>query len=62
MLVDATAGYSTFSYTDGFNGCNQIKMHSFDIEKNAFRTIMGNFYYIVMSSGLEILVLSIDAP
>ena len=38
---------------DGFSGYNQIKMAPKDAEKTAFRTPMGNFYYIVMPFGLK---------
>ncbi|OMO94091.1 reverse transcriptase [Corchorus capsularis] len=52
-LVDATAGHEMFSFMDGFNGYNQIKMCKEDAEKTAFRTPIGNFYYTVMSFGLK---------
>ncbi|KAA3480213.1 hypothetical protein EPI10_020663 [Gossypium australe] len=38
-LVDNTAGYSLFSFMDGFFGYNQIKMHPEDIEKTTFVTL-----------------------
>lgn len=40
-------------FMDGFNGSNQIKMDSLDVEKTAFRTPMGNFHYTVMPFGLK---------
>ena len=42
-----------FSFMDGFNGYNQIRMAPKDAEKTAFRTPMGNFYYTVMPFGLK---------
>ena len=42
-----------FSFMDGFSGYNQIKMAPKDVEKTAFRTLMGNFYYTVMPFGLK---------
>ena len=47
-LVDSTAGHKMFSYKDGFSGYNQIKMVSEDVEKTAFRTPLGNFFYMVI--------------
>ncbi|KAL0533834.1 hypothetical protein IC582_028105 [Cucumis melo] len=42
MLVGNTAGYSTFSFMDGFSGYNQIKMAEEDREKTTFITLWGN--------------------
>ena len=42
-----------FSFMDGFSGYNQIQMALKDVEKTAFRTLIGNFYYIVMTFGLK---------
>ena len=42
-----------FSFMDGFSGYNQIKMAPKDAEKTAFRTPMGNLYYIMMPFGLK---------
>ena len=39
-----------FSFMDGYN---QIRMAAKDAEKTAFRTPIGNFYYIVMPFGLK---------
>ncbi|KAA3461423.1 RNA-directed DNA polymerase (Reverse transcriptase), Ribonuclease H-like protein [Gossypium australe] len=52
-LVDNTAGYSLFSFIDGFLGYYQIKMHPEDIEKTIFITLWGTFCYKVMSFGLK---------
>ncbi|KAA3487092.1 RNA-directed DNA polymerase (Reverse transcriptase) [Gossypium australe] len=52
-LVDNTAGYSLFSFMDGFSGYNQIKMHPEDIDKTTFITMWGTFCYKVMPFGLK---------
>jgi len=52
-LVDNTAGYSLFSFMDGFSGYNQIKMLSEDREKTTFITMWGTFCYKVMPFGLK---------
>ena len=44
LLIDSTARSAMFSFMDGFNGYNQIRMASKDAEKTAFRTPMSNFY------------------
>ena len=53
LLIDSAAGNTMFSFMDGFNGYNQIKMAAKDAKKTAFRTPMGNFYYTVMPFGLK---------
>ncbi|KAK5826749.1 hypothetical protein PVK06_021679 [Gossypium arboreum] len=52
-LVDNTAGYSLFSFMDGFSGYNQIKMHPEDMNKTIFVTMWGTFCYKVMPFGLK---------
>ncbi|KAG8501727.1 hypothetical protein CXB51_003885 [Gossypium anomalum] len=52
-LVDNTAGYSLFSFMDGFSGYNQIKMHPEDMDKTTFITLWGIFCYKVMPFGLK---------
>ncbi|KAG8493371.1 hypothetical protein CXB51_010931 [Gossypium anomalum] len=52
-LVDNTAGYSLFSFMDGFSGYNQIKMHPEDMSKTTFVTLWGTFCYKVMPFGLK---------
>ncbi|KAA3478108.1 RNA-directed DNA polymerase (Reverse transcriptase), Ribonuclease H-like protein [Gossypium australe] len=52
-LVDNTAGYSLFSFMDGFSGYNQIKMLPEDMEKTTFVTMWGTFCYKVMPFGLK---------
>ncbi|KAM1048292.1 hypothetical protein ACFX2C_027523 [Malus domestica] len=41
------------SFMDGFSGYNQIKMSAKDAKMMAFRTPLGNFYYIVIPFGLK---------
>ena len=53
LLVDSAAGSSMFSFIDGYSGYNQIRMAAKDVEKTAFRTPIGNFYYSVMHFGLK---------
>ena len=53
FLVDSVVGSSMFSFMDGYNGYNQIKMATKDAEKTTFRAPIGNFYYIVMPFGLK---------
>ena len=53
LLIDSAAGSTMFSFMDGFNGYNQIRMAPKDAEKTAFRTTIGNFYYTVMPFGLK---------
>ncbi|KAG8481511.1 hypothetical protein CXB51_026366 [Gossypium anomalum] len=52
-LVDNTAGYSLFSFMDGFSGYNQIKIHPEDMDKYTFITLWGTFCYKVMPLGLK---------
>ena len=53
LLIDCAARSIMFSFMDGFSGYNQIRMALRDVEKTAFRTPMGNFYYTVMPFGLK---------
>ena len=53
LLIDSVARNTMFSFMDGFSGCNQILMVPKDVEKTAFRTPIGNFYYTVMPFGLK---------
>ena len=53
LLVDSTMGNSMFSFMDGYSGYNQIRMAVRDVKKTAFKTSIGNFYYIVMPFGLK---------
>ena len=42
-----------FSFMDGFSKYNQIRIVPKDVEKTAFRTPIGNFYYTIMPFGLK---------
>ncbi|XP_028062797.1 uncharacterized protein LOC114266101 [Camellia sinensis] len=53
LLVDATTGYETLSFMDGYSGYNQIRIAPEDEEMTAFRTSRGVFYYKVMPFGLK---------
>ena len=53
LLVDSAVGSFMFSFMDGYNGYNQIRMVAKDAEKTAFRNPIGNFYYHVMPFGLK---------
>ena len=53
LLVDSAVGSSMFSFMDGYSGYNQIHMATKDVEKMAFKTPIGNFYYTVMPFGLK---------
>ncbi|XP_012461491.1 uncharacterized protein LOC105781500 [Gossypium raimondii] len=52
-LVDNMAGYTLFSFMDGFSGYNQSKMHPEDMTKTTFITLWGTFCYRVMPFGLK---------
>ncbi|XP_028100105.1 uncharacterized protein LOC114299540 [Camellia sinensis] len=53
LLVDATTGYETLSFMDGYSGYNQIRMVPEDEEMTALRTLRGVFCYKVMPFGLK---------
>ena len=53
LLVDLVAGNSMFSFMNRYSGYNEIRMAAKDVEKIAFRTPIGNFYYIVMPFGFK---------
>ena len=53
LLIDSVAGSAMFSFMNGFNGYNHIRMAPRDEEKIAFKTPIGNFYYTVMPFGLK---------
>ena len=53
LLIDFVEGHAMFSFMDGFSGYNQIFMFPKDVEKTAFHTPIGNFYYTVMQFGLK---------
>ena len=45
LLVDSATRSSMFSFMDRYSGYNQIRMAAKDVEKTAFKTPIGNFYY-----------------
>ena len=53
ILVDNTAQYKVFSFTDGFSRYNQIKMAPEDMEKMTFVIQWGTFCYKVMPFELK---------
>jgi len=53
LLIDYAARNAMFSFMDGFSKYNQIKMAPKDVEKTAFKTPIGNFYYTVMPFRLK---------
>ena len=52
-VLDTVAGHECYSFLDGFNGYNQIRMHPEDQEKTAFITEWGVFVAEVMMFGLK---------
>ncbi|RDX91658.1 hypothetical protein CR513_26331, partial [Mucuna pruriens] len=52
-LVDGVSGFALLSFMDAYSGYNQIRMHPQDVEKIAFITEEGAFYYKVMPFGLK---------
>lgn len=53
LLIDLAAVNTMFSFMDGYNGYNQIRMATKYIEKLAFKTLIRKFYYIVIPFGLK---------
>ena len=53
QIVNATAGHGILSFLDTFSGYHHIPMHPLDVEKIAFITPHGLYYYNVMSFGLK---------
>ena len=52
-VLDVVAGHVIYSFLDGFNGYNQIRMRPEDLEKMAFITDWGVFVVVVMMFGLK---------
>ena len=53
LHMDSVAGSSMFSFMDGYNGYNQIRMAAKDAQQISFNTPIGNFYYTVMPFSLK---------
>lgn len=53
QLVDATVGHARVSFIDAYRGYHQIAMDPADMEKTAFITPKGIYYYKVIPSGLK---------
>lgn len=53
QLVDSVSRHEVLSFLNAYNGYNQIPMHSEDVEKIAFITEHGTYYYTVMPFGLK---------
>ena len=52
-LLDNVGGQEVYSFTDGFLGYHQIKIHKEDMHKTTFATKWGSFQYTVMPFGLK---------
>ena len=52
-ILNTVAGHDCYSFLDGFNGYNQIRMHPDDQEKTTFITEWGVFVVVVMMFGLK---------
>ena len=53
QLGDATVGHPRMSFLDVFQGYHQIPLATYDQEKTAFVTPVGNYHYKVMPFGLK---------
>ena len=51
-ILDAVAGYESYSFLDGFSGYNQVKIAKEDQLKTTFTTDWGTYAYTVMPFGL----------
>ena len=47
-ILDIVARHDIYSFLDGFNGYNQIRMHPNDQEKTTFITEWGVFVVVIM--------------
>jgi len=50
IMIDNIYGFERMPFMDGFSGYNQIKMYRDDEKHMSFRTLLGVYYYMVMSS------------
>ena len=52
-VLDNVGGQEVYSFTDGFSGYHQIRIHPEDRSKTTFATEWGSFQYTVMPFGLK---------
>ena len=52
-VLDNMGGQEVYSFTDGFSGYHQIKIHKEDRHKTTFATKWGSFQYTMMPFGLK---------
>ena len=52
-VLDNVGGQEAYSFTDGFSGYHQIRIHEADRHKTTFATEWGSFQYTVMPFGLK---------
>jgi len=52
-MIDNMCDFERMSFMDGFSGYNQIKMYLEDEKHTSFWTLLGVFFYTVMSFGLK---------
>ena len=52
VLIDSTSNHRMFSFIDGYNGYNEIKITAKDVETTAFLPFE-NFYYSMMMFGIK---------
>ena len=52
-MLDNVGGKEVYSFTDGFSGYHQIRIHLEDRSKTTFATEWGSFQYTVMPFGLK---------
>ena len=57
-VLDNVGGQEVYSFTDGFSGYHQIRIHTEDRSKTTFAIEWGSFQYTVMPFGLKLLQLS----
>ena len=52
-VLDNVGGQEVYSFTDGFSGYHQIRIHKEDRHKTTFTTKSGSFQYTMMPFGLK---------
>ena len=60
-MIDSVTRNAMFSFMDGFNGYNQIRMVPKDVEKTTFKMPIGNFYNTMMPFRLKMQVQQTNA-